>query len=406
MTYSTENSHTQTVSGNRDFTVTFPFLATTDLKVQLNGVTKQLTNDYTIVQSGGSTVINFNVAPANNDTIRIFRDTDIDAIEATYTAGSAIRASDLNTNNTQLLYAAQEFGTLKTDNSVSFSLGNKGDIQVNSSTDWSINANSIDLAMMTNNSVGTNELVNDCINQDKIADNAVLSVNIVADAINGTKIADDSIDSEHIVADSLDTEHYAPNSIDSAAIATNAVTATELADNAVDTNAIVANGVTLAKLAAEVSNALNPVGTVIWYAGTSSAPTGYLKCNGDAIPNGSGTVQGVTANFSALYVMVGANLPDLRGEFIRGWDDGRGIDSGRGFRTNQSDEFKTHQHLFAGDDQIEAQGSYTVVSDFNYDANSSTTGGAHDYRTKNDNSNYGGTETRPRNMALLACIKY
>ena len=405
MTYSTENSHTQTVSGNRDFTVTFPFLATTDLKVQLNGVTKQLTNDYTIVQSGGSTVINFNVAPADNDTIRIFRDTDIDAIEATYTAGSAIRASDLNTNNTQLLYAAQEFGTLKTDNSVSFSLGNKGDLQVNSSTDWSLNANSIELAMMTDNSVGTNELINDSVTVDKLANNSVATDFIIADAINGTKIADDSIDSEHIVADSLDTEHYAPGSVDAAAIATNAVTATELADNAVDTNAIVANGVTLAKLAAEVSNALNPVGTVIWYSG-SSAPTGYLKANGDSIANGSGTTQSITADFSALYAIVGANLPDLRGEFIRGFDDGKGTDSGRGIRTTQADEFKTHQHLFGGDDQIESQGSYTAVAAMAYDANSSTSGDAHDYRTKSDTSNYGGTETRPRNVALLACIKY
>jgi phage-related tail fiber protein len=131
-----------------------------------------------------------------------------------------------------------------------------------------------------------------------------------------------------------------------------------------------------------------------------------LKCNGDAIANGSGTTQGVTANFAALYALVGSQLPDLRGEFIRGWDDGRGIDSGRGFRTNQSDEFKTHQHLFGGDDQIEQQGSYTGVSDMAYDASSQTSGDGHNYRTKNDNSNYGGTETRPRNMALLACIKY
>ncbi len=119
MTYTTETNHTQTVTGNRDFSVGFPFLATTDLKVQLNGTTKTLTNDYTIVQSGANTTINFNTAPADNATIRIFRDTDIDAIEATYAAGSSIRARDLNTNNTQLLYAAQEFGTLKEDNSVS-----------------------------------------------------------------------------------------------------------------------------------------------------------------------------------------------------------------------------------------------------------------------------------------------
>ena len=146
MAYTTETSHTQTVGGNRDFSVGFPFLATTDIKVQLNGVTKTVTNDYTIQQDGGTTKVNFNTAPASGATIRIFRDTDIDTIQATYAAGSSIRSLDLNNNNTQLLYAAQEFGTLKEDTSVSFTLGNKGDITVNSSTDWSLNANSVELA--------------------------------------------------------------------------------------------------------------------------------------------------------------------------------------------------------------------------------------------------------------------
>ena len=141
MAYTTEKSYTQSGNTNKDFTVTFPFLATTDIRVQLNGVTKTLTSDYTIVQGSGSTVVNFNTAPSNGNTIRLFRDTDIDDMQATFAAGSSIRSTDLNTNNTQLLYAAQEFGTLKDDNSVSFSLGDKGDITINSSSDWIINPN-------------------------------------------------------------------------------------------------------------------------------------------------------------------------------------------------------------------------------------------------------------------------
>ena len=183
MTYSTEVSHTQTVTGNRDFSVTFPFLAVTDIKVQLGGVTKTVTNDYTIVQSGANTVVNFNTAPADNSTIRIFRDTDIDDIEATFAAGSSIRAQDLNNNNTQLLYAAQEFGTLKEDTSVSFTLGNKGDLSVNSSTDWTLNTNSVELANMANNSVGTNELVNDAVTVDKVADNAITTNQLASNAV-------------------------------------------------------------------------------------------------------------------------------------------------------------------------------------------------------------------------------
>jgi len=388
MTYSTEVSHTQTTTGNRDFSVTFPFLATSDLKVQLNGVTKSLTTHYIIVQSGANTVVNFNTAPADNDTIRIFRDTDIDAIEATYAAGSSIRASDLNTNNTQLLYAAQEFGTLKTDNSVSFSLGNKGDVQINSSTDWSIKSNAIDLAMMNDNSVGTNELVNDSVTVDKVANNAI--------------------------------------------------TTDQLASNAVDTNAIVDDAVTLAKLAAEVSTAFNnPVGTVIWYAG-SSAPAGYLKANGDAIANGSGTTQSITADFSELYAIVGSTLPDLRGEFIRGWDDGKGTDSGRAIKSTQTSTNQQHNHSATSTGTVstttnlvgtanpisEGWGSDGVASGIfsrqtGY-SNNKTPGGPdtndsgrltvdanHNHTTSISTSiaNEGG-ESRPRNMALLACIKY
>ena len=398
MTYTTETTYTQTVAGNRDFNVGFPFLATTDIKVQLNGVTKQLTTDYTIVQSGANTTINFNTAPATSPaaTIRIFRDTDIDAMEATYAAGNAIRAGDLNTNNTQLLYAAQEFGTLKTDNSVAFSLGNKGDLSVNSSTDWTLNDNSIELAHMTNNSVGTNELINDSVTVDKIADDAIAT----------------------------------------ALIQDNAITNALMADNSVGTAEIVNNAVTRDKV---TPGGFNPVGTVIWYAG-SSAPAGYLKCNGDAIANGSGTTQSITADFSALYAVVGANLPDLRGEFVRGWDDGKGTDSGRSIRSTQSDQNKQHNHSGSSASSSTASQSITggiagISETFNSNGSASgvftkSTGNnqggtpsqhsdhgncgsvaldashSHTTTTSLSIANEGGNETRPRNVALLACIKY
>ena len=388
MTYTTESNYTQSVSGNRDFNVGFPFLSTADIRVQQNGTTKTLSNDYTIVQSGANTTVNFNTAPADNDTIRLFRDTDIDAIEATYAAGSSIRASDLNTNNTQLLYAAQEFGTLKTDNSVSFSLGNKGDIQINSSTDYVINNNAVELAMMADNSVGTSELVNDSVTDDKMANNAIAT----------------------------------------ASLKDNAVTIAKMADNSVGTSEIVNNAVTRAKV---TPGGFNPVGTVIWYAG-STAPAGYLKCNGDSIANGSGTTQSITADFSALYAIVGSSLPDLRGEFVRGWDDGKGTDSGRSIRSGQTELFKEHTHTpsvsqtttgdhnhsfkasnragdedgwdgsnkaFIGDDDGSA---FTQAADTNkiYD------NGSHTHNVGVTIANTGGAETRPRNIALLACIKY
>ena len=388
MTYTTESNYTQSVSGNRDFNVGFPFLSTADIKVQQNGTTKTLSNDYTIVQSGANTTVNFNTAPADNDTIRLFRDTDIDAIEATYAAGSSIRASDLNTNNTQLLYAAQEFGTLKTDNSISFSLGNKGDIQINSSTDYVINNNAVELAMMTDNSVGTSELVNDSVTDDKMANNAIAT----------------------------------------ASLKDNAVTIAKMADNSVGTSEIVNNAVTRAKV---TPGGFNPVGTVIWYAG-STAPAGYLKCNGDSIANGSGTTQSITADFSALYAIVGSSLPDLRGEFVRGWDDGKGTDSGRSIRSGQTELFKEHTHTpsvsqtttgdhnhsfkasnRAGDEDAWSNTNKGFIGDNDgsaftqaADTNKIYDNGSHTHNVGVTIANTGGAETRPRNIALLACIKY
>ena len=166
----------------------------------------------------------------------------------------------------------------------------------------------------------------------------------------------------------------------------------------------------------------NPVGTVIWYAG-ATAPTGYLKANGDTIANGSGTTQSITANFSALYAIVGNKLPDLRGEFIRGFDDGKGTDSGRAIRSTQTDQNESHTHTatsvvtdgghtHSGDVHAARHDSGTMGSgdthqlvgnsERSLSINSATTG----ISVATTNATQGGTEARPRNVALLACIKY
>ena len=86
-----------------------------------------------------------------------------------------------------------------------------------------------------------------------------------------------------------------------------------------------------------------PRGSVFCIAHTS-VPSGYLECNGNALPNGTGTVQGVTANFAPLRALIGASLPDLRGEFIRGFDNGRGVDSGRNMLSFQNSANDRHTH--------------------------------------------------------------
>ena len=149
-----------------------------------------------------------------------------------------------------------------------------------------------------------------------------------------------------------------------------------------------------------------PPGTIIYHS-TSTAPTGYLKANGASLS---------TTTYATLFAVIGYTyggsgasftLPDLRGQFIRSWaDNGTTYDAGRTFGGTQADDFKNHQHEFGADDQVGPQGSYTNLGSFSYDATSTTSGGGARLRTRDDTTNFGTTETRPRNIALLACIKY
>lgn len=156
-----------------------------------------------------------------------------------------------------------------------------------------------------------------------------------------------------------------------------------------------------------------PAGTVIYHA-ASSPPTGFVKANGASLS---------TTTYADLFAAIGYtfggsggsfNVPDLRGEFLRGWDDGRGIDSGRAIGSFQDEEFKSHNHTATTSSAGNHRHSYNASGASNGDtvSHSASTG-----RTKYTNyagshshtvnvSNAGGSETRPRNVALLACIKY
>jgi hypothetical protein len=143
-----------------------------------------------------------------------------------------------------------------------------------------------------------------------------------------------------------------------------------------------------------------PPGTVISVA-SSIAPAGYLKANGAAISRstystlfaGIGTVHGAGNGTSTF------NIPDLRGEFIRGWADGRAVDTGRSFGSSQADDFKSHTHSV----------SFNFTSVVTQPGGNETPGGGGRGQYANISATAtanGGTETRPRNIALLYCIKY
>jgi len=96
------------------FPFTFEYLEESDVKVSVDGTVKTQTTDYTFANA---TTISFNTAPASGtDNVRIYRDTNVDELKATFFPGSAIRADDLNDNLTQNNYAVQEIKAYTFDN--------------------------------------------------------------------------------------------------------------------------------------------------------------------------------------------------------------------------------------------------------------------------------------------------
>jgi microcystin-dependent protein len=138
-----------------------------------------------------------------------------------------------------------------------------------------------------------------------------------------------------------------------------------------------------------------PPGSIFWFA-ANAAPAGYLKANGANVNR---------TTYAALFAAIGTTfgvgdgsttftLPDLRGEFARGWDDGRGIDSGRTFGSAQGHAFASHTHTYtaSGASGNSVTGGPTPINDGGQTLNTGAQGAA--------------AETRPRNIALLAIIKF
>jgi len=98
------------------YSFTFPYLEESDIFVSVDGT------DTTAYTLPNPTTISFNTAPANGASIRIYRSTNIDALDAEFYPGSSIRAQDLNGNFDQTLYVVQEVrnGAVLADGSTTF----------------------------------------------------------------------------------------------------------------------------------------------------------------------------------------------------------------------------------------------------------------------------------------------
>ncbi|MFN7341242.1 MAG: phage tail protein [Opitutia bacterium] len=180
-----------------------------------------------------------------------------------------------------------------------------------------------------------------------------------------------------------------------------------------------------ALVAAVIAQARRP-GEITAFA-MSSAPSGWLFCDGSAVSR---------TTYAALFLAIGTthgvgdgattfNLPDYRGAFLRGFDAGRGLDPGRVFASYQGDAFESHGHTITDPGHQHwsgvnngGGGDYFGASAPANPTNSATNrysllGGL----TSNTShltsfsptgitiSNAGGSETRPKNVAVYICIK-
>ncbi|WP_052941218.1 phage tail protein [Chromobacterium subtsugae] len=160
-------------------------------------------------------------------------------------------------------------------------------------------------------------------------------------------------------------------------------------------------------------NAAAPAGMVAYFA-RQDAPAGWLVADGRMVAR---------KDYPALFAAIGSlygngdgstsfGLPDLRGEFIRGWDAGRNVDTGRALGSSQASQNLSHDH------NIPTPGGTNGTDTVRVDNN----GNPLDYGAKNTANEWlaefgtgkllryatyssGGNEARPRNIALLACIK-
>ena len=184
-----------------------------------------------------------------------------------------------------------------------------------------------------------------------------------------------------------------------------------------------------------------PVGTVISQAGSASLGMDWGEADGGVMS---------ASAYPELFARIGYTFggagdvflkPDLRGEFQRGWDDGRGVDAGRVFGSSQSDDNKSHTHSSSVTSDgshnhtasIDASGDHfhtfamPLVSDNNTvgtDGPSTADDGTHVTQTENagthshaitvNGNGYhshgvtviaSGSEGRPRNIALKFFIK-
>lgn len=198
----------------------------------------------------------------------------------------------------------------------------------------------------------------------------------------------------------------------------------------------------------QIKKEVVPIGSILIYS-SEKVPDNYLPCDGRELPK---------QLFPELYALIGSTwgettttffLPDLQGQFVRGWDKEGNVDSERRFGSEQEDTIQGHGHKIKINDSIYTEssgyhrhkvyyhshsvrasgafGSDYCVYEVSYgsdgdsyssNGNGTTSEGSHSHTLKINidkstggpiDSTYGrvrlATETRPKNIAMIFCIK-
>ena len=167
------------------------------------------------------------------------------------------------------------------------------------------------------------------------------------------------------------------------------------------------------------SQIATPTGSVYTFAG-ATVPTGWLKCNGALLSR---------TTYAALFAVIGTTygagdgsttfaLPDLRGEFVRGFDDARGVDSGRALGSKQGDAIRNLSgevrfQTVDGSDQliwlssgVFSHGADAVLGGHNQIASVASGSWEQVLSFSADKVVPTAAENRPRNVAMHYIIKF
>ena len=208
-----------------NFSFTFEYLKTTDIKVQLDAA---VTTAWSLANA---TTVAFDSAPDNGVKIKIYRETDTDTLPATFYAGSAIKSEDLNDDFTQNLYATQEINARYLSNlggtmTGNLTMGEDAKVIFEGATDDAYETTlyvtdptadrTITLPNVTGTVITTGDtatvtatmLAANSVDSSELVDGSVDLSHMSANSVDSDQYVDGSIDSEHISKDKINSQHY------------------------------------------------------------------------------------------------------------------------------------------------------------------------------------------------------